>query len=323
VVPEAYEAYLKGRFEVSKRTPEGFHAALDFFQSAAEKDPTFAAAYAGIAVSYMNLANYQLSPASKVMPLALKAAEKSLALDDRLAEAHAALAAIRFYGLERSGIESEFLKAIALNPGYAQGLHWYALYLAAQGRKQDSITEIKLAREIDPRSLIINANIAWCYYLAGDYDKAAEAAKNTLRLDPSFGVAYGYLGQAYLEKGQYGEAIDAARNFVSLAPGDASRRAELAAAYGRAGRKKEAEEILSDFAQLKSGAYISAYDWAMAYSGLGNKQQTLMWLQKAYEEKNGRMVNLGVHPQFAFLRKEPAFQQLISNWTIAQPSATR
>jgi serine/threonine protein kinase/tetratricopeptide (TPR) repeat protein len=323
VVPEAYEAYLKGRYEASKRTPDGFRAALEFFQSAADKDPTFAAAYAGIAVSYMNLGNYQLSPASEVMPLALKAAEKSLALDDRLAEAHAALAAIRFYGLERTGIESEFLKAIALNPGYAQGLHWYALYLAAQGRKQDSLTEIKLAREIDPRSLIINANIAWCYYLAGDYDKAVEAAKETLRLDPSFGVAYGYLGQAYLEKGQYSEAIDAGRNFVSLAPGDVSRRAELAAAYGRAGRKKEAEEILSDFAQMKNGPYISAYDWAMAYSGLGNQQQTLMWLQKAYEERNGRMVNLGVHPQFAFLRKEPAFQQLIAKWMVAQTAAAK
>src|SRR5580704_13909247 len=323
VVPDAYEAYLKGRYEASKRTPEGFRAALEFFQSAADKDPTFAAAYAGLAVSYMNLGNYQLSPASEVMPQALKAAEKSLALDDRLAEAHAALAAIRFYGLERSGIESEFLKAIALNPGYAQGLHWYALYLAAQGRKQDSITEIKLAREIDPRSLIINANIAWCYYLAGDYDKAVEAAKETLRLDPSFGVAYGYLGQAYLEKGQYAEAIDAGRNFVSLAPGDVSRRAELAAAYGRAGRKREAEEILSDFAQLKSGTYISAYDWAMAYSGLGNKQQTLMWLQKAYEERNGRLANLGVHPQFAFLRKEPVFQELIANWMATPSSAAK
>src|SRR5208283_2423061 len=224
VVPEAYEAFLKGRYEASKRTPEGFRAALEFFQSAVDKDPTFAAAYAGLAVSYMNLANYQITPASEVMPQALQAAAKSLELDDRLSEAHAALAAVRFYGLEHTGIESEFLKAIALNPGYAQGLHWYALYLAAQGRKEESITEIKLAREIDPRSLIINANISWCYYLAGDFDKAVEAAKATLRLDPSFGVAYGYLGQAYVEKGQYAEAIDASRNFVSLAPGDVSRR---------------------------------------------------------------------------------------------------
>ena len=319
VIPEAYEAYLKGRYESAKRTPEGLRAALSFFQTAAAKDPTFAAAYAGLAVTYMNLSNYQMSPAADVMPQAQQAAEKSLALDDRLAEAHAALAAIRFYGLERSGIENEFLKAIALNPGYAQGLHWYALFLAAEGRKEESITEIKLAREIDPRSLIINANVGWCYYLAGNYDKAVEAEKDTLRQDPSFGVAYGYLSQAYLEKGLFNEAIDAARNFVSLAPGDVSRRAELAAAYGRAGRKKEAQEILSAFSKLKDGQYISAYDWAMAYSGLGDKQETLDWLQKAYQERNGRLVNLGAHPQFAFLRNDPAFQELLSRWRVTNP----
>jgi len=317
VVPEAYEAYLKGRAEESKRTAEGFRAAVEFFQTATEKDPTFAAAFAGIAVTYMNLANYQLSPPAEVMPKASRAAQKSLELDDRLAEAHAALATLRFYGLERAGIEEEYLKAIALNPGYAQGLHWYALYLASRGRKEESITEIKLAHEIDPRSLIINANIGWCYYLAGEYDKAVEAAKETLRMDPSFGVAYGYLAQAYVEKGQFTEAIDAARNFVSLEPGDASRRGELAAIYGRAGKKKEAEEIIAAFGKSSQAQYISAYDWAMAYSGLGNKQQTLTWLEKAYQEKNGRLVNLGPHPEFAFLRKEPGFQQLIGHWEPA------
>ena len=99
VVPEAYEAYLKGRYEDSKRTPEGLHAALTFLQTATAKDPTFAAAYAGLAVTYMNLSNYQLAPATEVMPQALRAAAKALALDDRLAEAHAALAVIRFYNL--------------------------------------------------------------------------------------------------------------------------------------------------------------------------------------------------------------------------------
>jgi eukaryotic-like serine/threonine-protein kinase len=314
VVPEAYEAYLKGRYEDSKRTPEGFRAALSYFQTATEKDPTFAAAYAGLAVTYMNLGNYQISPAKDVMPQAQQAAEKSLALDDRLGEGHAALAAVRFYGLERSGIESEFLKAIALNPGYAQGLHWYALYLAAQGRREESLTEIKLARDIDPKSLIINANVGWCYYLAGDYDKAVEAEKETLKLDPSFAVAYGYLGQAYTEKGMFREAIDAGRDYVSLAPGDVSRRAELAAVYGRAGKKKEAQEIMASFTASKNGTYISAYDWAMAYSGLQKNVETLSWLQKAYQERNGRLANLGVHPQFAFLRSEKAFQELIARW---------
>ena len=133
-------------------------------------------------------------------------------------------------------------------------------------------------------------------------------------MDPSFGIAYGYLGQAYVEKGQFTEALGAARNFVSLEPGDPTRRGELAAIYGRAGKKKEAQEILASFEKLASAQYISAYDWAMAYSGLGNKQQTLEWLRKAYEEKNGRLVNLGPHPQFAFLRKEPEFQKLVAHW---------
>jgi serine/threonine-protein kinase len=323
VVPEAYEAYLKGRYEDSKRTPEGLHAALTFFQAATQKDPTFAEAYAGLAVTYMNLSNYQLAPATEVMPQALRAAAKALALDDRLAEAHAALAVIRFYNLERGGIETEFLKAIALNPGYAQGLHWYALYLGAQGRKEDSITEIKLAHQIDPRSQIINANIGWCYYLAGDYDKAIEAEKETLRLDPGFGVAYGYLSQSYSEKGQFAESIDAGRNYVSLAPGDVSRRAELAAVYGRAKKRAEAEEILSSFAKIKTDQYVSAYDWAMAYSGLGNKQQTIDWLEKAYDERNGRLANLAVHPQFAFLRKDPAFQELIAHWHDLSADASK
>jgi tetratricopeptide (TPR) repeat protein len=316
VVPAAYEAYLKGRYEAAKRTPEGFLAAVEFFQQAIDKDGAFAAAYSGLADTYMHMSNYEMKSPAETIPKARKAAEKALELDDRLAEAHASLAAIRFYFLEKEGIEREFLRAIALNPGYAQGLHWYALYLASQGRKEESITEIALAREIDPRSQIINANVGWCYYLAGEYDKAIEAQKETLRLDPSFGVAYGYLGQAYVEKGQWEVAIDFTKKYVSLAPGDLSRKAELANAFARGGQKKEAMEILAEFERIRNVRYISPYDWAMIYAGLGDKQETMHWLEKGYEEKSGRLVNLAVHPQFAFLRKEPRFQQLLQRLQI-------
>jgi tetratricopeptide (TPR) repeat protein len=216
-------------------------------------------------------------------------------------------------------VESEFLRAIALNPGYAPALHWYALSLAAQGRKEESITEIKLAREIDPRSLIINANVGWCYYLAGDADRAIGEEKTTLLLDPSFGIAHGYLGQAYLEKKQFAEAISEFRTFVSLSPGDASRKAELANAYALAGKKAEADDIRREFESTHGQKYISAYDWAMLYAGFHDKQQTLSWLEKAFTERNGRMVNLAVHPRFAFLRREPAFQNLLSRMGITPP----
>jgi eukaryotic-like serine/threonine-protein kinase len=311
VVPEAYEAYLKGKFELEKRTPEAFEDAANYFQQAIKKDDTFAAAYAGLADTYMSMTNYQMAPAESLIPKAKQAVEKALQLDDRLAEAHTSLAAIRLYHLEGSGIEEEFQRAIALDPGYAQGIHWYALYLAAAGRKEDSIREIKLAREIDPKSLIINANVGFVYYLAGDYNHAEEAEKNAIQMDPSFVSAHGYLGQIYVEKKQYTEAIDEFRTAASLSPGDIAGQADLAYGYGISGKKSEAEEILREMESIQAKRYVSTYDFAVVYAGMRDVNKTLEWLEKGYVERNGRLVNLGVHPQFAFLRKEPRFQSIV------------
>jgi serine/threonine protein kinase/tetratricopeptide (TPR) repeat protein len=316
VVPRAYEAYLKGRFEAEKRTPEGITAAVGYYREAISQDSTYSAAYAGLADSLLNTSTYQIRPTEEVIPEAKEAAQKALKLDDHLAEAHASLAAIRLYHLEWDGVESEFQRAIALNPGYATAIHWYALMLAATGRKEESITEIKLAREIDPRSLIINANVGWCYYVGGDADRAIEAEKNTLRLDSGFVVAHGYLGQAYLEKKMYVQAIEEFRSTVSLLPGDMSRKAELGGAYARAGKSEQAQEILHEFLRVPAGKYISPYAWAMLYAGMERKQETLGWLQKAFAERNARMVNLAVHPQFAFLRGDIGFETLLVRMNV-------
>jgi eukaryotic-like serine/threonine-protein kinase len=312
VVPEAYEAYLKGNFEIEKRTPEAFRDAETYFKKAVTKDDTFAAAYAGLADTYLNMCNYQMGPSAVLIPKAKEAAEKALHLDDRLAQAHTSLAAIRFYHLEGGEIEEEFLRAIALDPGYAQGIHWYSLYLAAVGRKEDSIREIKLAREIDPKSMIINANVGFVYYLAGDYDRAEEVEKNTIQMDPSFVTAHGYLGQIYVEKKQYAEAIDEFRTAASLIPGDMAAQADLAHAYAIADKKNEAEEILKEMEAAQAKRFVSTYDFAVVYAGFRNADKTLEWLEKGYVERNGRLVNLGVHPQFAFLRGESRFQSLIA-----------
>ena len=324
VVPEAYEAYLKGRFEAEKRTPEGFQDAVHHFQQAITKDNTFAAAYAGLADTYLNMSNYQMGPAEILIPKAKVAVEKALQLDDRLAEAHTSLAGIRFYHLEGGNIEDEFLRAIALDPGYAQAIHWYALYLAAVGRKDDSIREIKLAREIDPKSLIINANVGWCYYLAGDYPRAEEAEKNTVLMDPSFVTARGYLGQVYVAKRQYTEAINEFRTAESLSPGDVAAQADLGHGYAISGKKQEAEEILREMQQQQGKRYVSAYDFAVVFAGMRDVNKSLDWLEKAYVERNGRLANLAVHPQFAFLGHEPRWRQLVEKiWgtkLIEQPA---
>ncbi len=312
VVPDAYENYLKGKYELDKRTPEGIRQAANYFETAVNKDPTFAVAWAGLADTYLTMSNYELKPARELMPIATQAAEKALQLDDNLAEAHTSLAAIRYYFLEGGDIENEFLRAIALNPGYSTSLHWYALYLAGTGRHEESIREIKLAREIDPKSLIINSNVAWCYYLAGDYDRAVDAAKSAIQMDPSFGIAYGYLGQAYLEKKQYDEAINAFRTFVSLSPGNYARLAELTYAYAIAGKTAQAQDLLHDFQSAKDSKYISQYDWATVYAGFRDKEKTLAALERSYDDRNGRVINLAVHPQFAFLRDEPRFRDLVA-----------
>jgi TolB-like protein/Tfp pilus assembly protein PilF len=316
VVPDAYEAFLRGRFEAEKRTSQGLLSSVDYFRQAIAKDSTYAAAYAGLADSLLNLNTYQIRPPAEVMPQAKAAAEQALHLDEGLAEAHASLAAIRFYHLEWDGVESEFQRAIELNPGYATALHWYALSLAAEGRTQEALTEIKLAREIDPRSLIINANVGWCYYVAGDLDRAIDEEKNTLRLGPGFIVAHGYLGQAYLEKKMFDQALDEFRQTVSLAPGSMTRKAELGSAYARAGKLDQAREILQEFQRASLTQYVSPYDWAMLYAGMGKKAETISWLEKAYQERSARLANLAVHPQFAFLRGQPGFESILARMNV-------
>lgn len=311
VVPQAYEAYLKGKYELEKRTPDAFQNAEQYFQKAIAKDGTFAAAYAGLADSYFLMMNSQSVPGETLVPKAKQAVEKALQLDDRLAQAHTSLAAIRFGQLEGGDIESEFQRAIALDPSYAQALHWYALYLAAAGRKEESIREIKLAREIDPKSLMINANVGFIYYLAGDYNRAEEAEKNTIQMDPSFVSAHTYLGKIEQERKRYEEAIDEFRTALSLSPGGIAEQADLAQGYAISGKPREAEDILRGMQKEQVQKYVSGYDFAVVYAGFQDVNKTLDWLERAYVERNSRLVDLAVHPQFAFLRKERRFQAIV------------
>jgi eukaryotic-like serine/threonine-protein kinase len=311
VVPEAYEAYLRGKYELEKRTPDAFQDAASYFQKAIDKDGTFAAAYAGLADTYILTLTNGPIPDQTLIPKAKKAAERALQLDDRLAQAHTSLAAIRFWLLEGGDIEPEFQRAIALDPSYAQGIHWYALYLAATGRREESIREIKLAREIDPKSLIINANLGFIEYLAGEYNRAEEAEKTTIQMDPSFVPAHIYLGQIFVEQKRFKEAIDEFHTGMALSPGDPEPQVYLAYTYAISGKRNETQEIMKELQNAQRTMGVSAYDFAVVYAGFRDNNKTLEWLEKAYVERSGRIVNLAVHPQFAFLRKEARFQNLV------------
>ncbi len=316
VNPEAYVAYIKGRFYLNKRTREELTKAIELFQLAIAKDPTYAPAYVGLSDAYIVAGGGAYISPERAHPLAEAAAKKALELDESSAEAHVSLATVRFMHYEWAEAEQEFRRALALNPNYATAHHWYALHLAALGRNTEAIQHVRRAQELDPLSLVITANAGWCYLLARQYDLAIAQSRQVLDLDPSFDSAYSYMGFAYVEKGMATEALQAFRKAQELSGGTAYY-AELAAAYAVFGKKKEALRLLAEFQARAGREPVSAYDVAMIYAGLGDQEQALTWLEKSYANREARLVNVNAHPRFDALHSHPRFAELLRRIGLA------
>ena len=308
---DAYRHYLKGRFYWNKRTEENFRKGIENFRQAIELDPNYALAYAGLADSYILLGFYGAEAPNEVMPKAKAAAVKALELDDSLAEAHNSLAYIHFtYEWKWSAAEKEFKKAIKLNPKYATVHHWYAFKLAAMGRHDDAVAEMKLARELDPLALIINAEVGWAYYFARRYDKAIEQYQKTLEMDPGFAVTYMFFGLAYTQQDRFAEAISELQRGVELSGGSLIAKAILGHAYGRAGDRKAAEKMIAELTKSATG-YTSAYNVALIYAGLAETDNALSWLARAVEQHDLFLAWMNVEPMFDSVRAEPRFAEMV------------
>lgn len=311
VNPQAFDAYLKGRHYWEERTEEGLKKSLEYFQQAIEEDPTYARAYAGLADSYATLGNNRFLPPSESFPKAKAAALKSLQMED-LAEAHASLAfALWNYDLDWDAVEREYKLAIALNPGYPTAYHWFAAYLSGMGRHVEAIAAIKKARELDPLSPRINANVGLVFYFARQYDVAVEELQKTLQADPSNAAAYFYLGMAYSQQGEHQEAIAALEKSRQLLNSSPESVLELAFTKAAAGNQKEAREMLSQLLGQPNPGYIPALWVARIYAALGEKENAFHWLQKAYEERSPQLPLLKVDPRFDMLRLDPRFQDML------------
>ncbi len=320
VVPAAYDAYLQGNYYASKRTGEAVTQAVADYRQAIQLDPTYAPSYAGLAGALTLAADYKDVPSLQVLPEAEAAAVKALQLDDSLASAHATLGQIRVYSLQFPGALDEFQRAIQLNPGDANAHHWHALALADAGKNEEAISEMNLAQELDPRSLIINANLSWVFYLARRNDDAIAQAQKTVAMEPSFAVAHGYLGQAFLAKGEYEKALGELQQALTLSGNETSFKAELGNAYAVAGKKSEALAILHELLQMSVQQYVSPYSIALVYAGLGDQDQAFQWLDKAYDEHSVRLINIAVHPRLAGLRGDPRFAALVRRIGLPMPS---
>ncbi len=309
---EAYQLYLKGRYYWNKRTEEGFRRAIVYFSEATEKDPNYALAHAGLADSYIVLGYFSLLPAKEAYAKAREAATRALELDETLGEAHNALATAKAdYDWDWPGAEREFKRAIELNPGYATTHQWYGRMLSELGRHEEALAEIKRAQQLDPLSLIINAVSGRILLYAGREDLAIEQLRKTLEIDPNFAHAHQFLGYAYVRKGMFGEAIAEFQRAITLSPNFTQYQAGLGHAYARAGKSAEARKLLSELKELSKRRYVSWCDFAAIYAGLGEKDQAFACLERAYAQRDARLVELKVDARLDPLRADPRFNDLL------------
>jgi TolB-like protein/tetratricopeptide (TPR) repeat protein len=315
--PEAFQLYLRGRFQWNKRTEDGFAKAIALFNEAIKRDPQYAAAHAGLADTYLNLFDYGLMPATDATAKATAAATRALELDDRLAEAHNSLAHIHLHEWRWADAEKEFKRAIDLSPSYPSAYHWYALYLTSVGRVEEAVAAIERAQELDPVSMRISADVGQAYNAARLPDRAIEQERKVLELDPNFRVAYWIRGLAYEQKGMLGEAVEQFREALKRSPGNPNYLGALGHALALHGDAAEARRIAEGLEKKREPGDGTAFFIALVYTGLGETDVALDWLEAACDERSGSVRYLKVEPRLDPIRTHPRFQALMRRVGLA------
>lgn len=310
--PEAYRLYLKGRHHWSRWTEEGFYKAIDHFQQALEKDPTYALAYTGIAESYVLLGWNSYLPAKEAFPRGKIAAMTALQLDPTLGEAYTPLAAaLWLHDWRWDEARMQFKRSLELNPTYPTGNHWYAEYVMTMGRHAEAIGKMRNNQELDPLSLIIHVALGWAFYHGRRYDEALEQLQRTTELDPNYPVTHWILGLVYRKTGRYDLAIAEGEKGVTLSAGSPLMRAALAHTYAVSGRTNEARQLLDDLSKLATHKYVAPHFFAGIYLGLGDIDRAIECLEKSYEEHSHWLIYLHMDPSLDGLRDNPRFQHLL------------
>jgi len=310
-----------GRYFLGQETEDGLKKALEQFTRAIEIDKGYAAAYSGIANYYAVLPFYSALSPAEVFPKARAAAEKSIALDETLSEAHASLAYIRaYYEWDWSAAEREFRRALELRPNYADAHFSYSRFLAAAGRMDEAMSEIERARELDPRSTSLTANTALLLYFGGRYDEALKQLLELGTADPTASTPAWGTGLCLEQKGKGAEAIAALQKAASHSK-SLNVRASLAHAYGVFGRKPEAREILNTLKERARTSYVPAYFFVLVFVGTGQYDEAFEWLERSYQERSTILAYVRLDPRLAPLRPDPRFGKFVERLGLPDPGA--
>ena len=311
--PEAYELYLKGRFFWNKRTGADLKTAAEYFQRALAEDPNYAGAYAGLAQADLLIPVFGAGPPPDFFPKAEAAARRAIELDETSAEGHSALAMLLLFDFKFAESEEEFARAIQSNPNYATAHHWYGnSLLTTLGRFDEAIKEGERAVELDPLSLIINADLGSTFMIARRYDEAIAQLRRTLALDGNFSYAHWNLGIALYLKGDVNAAIAEYEKAAAL-DDDPYVMALLGRAYAETDKKEKALAILQKLKETGQHQYVRSVAYAIIYIGLGEKATAIDSLEKAREGgERPDTIWLKIDPLLDPLRTEPRFRQLVA-----------
>jgi TolB-like protein len=318
--PRAYQLYLRGRHAWNRRTPASIAEGIRYFEAAIAEDPGYALAYTGLSDSYALQIDYRGSPVHEGLERARAEAQRALALDETLAEAHTSLAYVKHrFDWDWTGADTEFKRAIELNPRYPTARQWYALYLSTAGRHDEAVAEMKRALELDPLSPIMITGVGRVYHFAQDYDKAIEYYRKALEIDPSFGPAHGNMADSYVAKGMYPAAVQEMEEELTLA-GRADRARIYREAFEKGGInglwRKQLELLLAEAVTPEKRVgpgmtYVPSVALAFVYSRLGDTENTIFWLNRLYEERSGAVPFILDSEGLELVQDDPRYLELL------------
>jgi TolB-like protein/Tfp pilus assembly protein PilF len=312
VDPDAYQAYLRGKYYASKWNEDGLKKGAASFRQAIDLDPTYAQPYAGLAEVHVLMGAFGLRP-SRVFPLAEAEALKALELDDGLAEAHADLGMVKLeFDWDWAGAEQEFKRAITLNTNSSEAHFFYSVFLTALDRPDEAIKEAQTALRVDPLSLTMSLDLGWVLYFARRHDESIAQLKKTLDLAPEFGYPNMELGWNYAQKGMYTEAVAQCQRAVALLPTNQVALGSCGGVYGTVGRRQDALALLDRVKRLSKKGYVDPWNVAWLYDGLGDNDSTMIWLERAYRERSASLYHVKNYTWSGRLRADPRFQGLLN-----------